>query len=288
MSRFDYIRPTSLAEAVELLNDQTYQSMPLAGGTDLMVYLHHEGPTYTRLVDISSLPEMKKISKGDQTITLGAGVTFTRVIENKMLQHDVPFLIQACRTVGSPQIRNGGTIGGNVANAAACADSLPVLVCLDTIAHLLGPKGAKREMPVSEFVISPNQTRIKSGELITHFTFNAPPDGARTAFIKLGRRNAQAISRLTMAVMVRLDSNGKIDFARVTPGAATPQTTRFTAAEDVLIGQEPGQALYEKAAKQVSTTMIEITGRRWSTEYKEPAIQALTVRALQKALDETQ
>jgi CO/xanthine dehydrogenase FAD-binding subunit len=287
MSSFDYVRPTSLAEAVELLNDQTYQNMPLAGGTDLMVYLHHEGPTYSRLVDISTLPDLKKISKKGQTITIGSGVTFTRVIENKTLQQDVSFLIQACRAIGSPQIRNGGTIGGNVANAAACADSLPVLVCLDASVHLLGPKGATREMPVSEFVLSPNETNINSGELITHFSFLAPPDGTRSAFIKLGRRNAQAISRLTMAVMVRIDSTGKIDFARVTPGAATPQTSRFTAAEEVLIGQKPGKVVYEKAAKQVSETMIEVTGRRWSTEYKEPAIQALTVRALQKALDDT-
>jgi CO/xanthine dehydrogenase FAD-binding subunit len=287
MSRFDYVRPTSLAEAIELLNDQTYQNMPLAGGTDLMVYLHHEGPAYSRLVDISTLPDLKKISKERQTITLGAGVTFTRVIENKILQEYTPFLVEACRSVGSPQIRNGGTIGGNVANAAACADSLPVLVCLDTSIHLLGPNDTRREMPVAEFVISPNKTNIEPGELITHFTFSTPPDGSKTAFIKLGRRNAQAISRLTMAVSVHLDSNGLIDYAHLTPGAATPQTRRFTAAENVLIGQEPGMALYEKAGKQVSETMIEVTGRRWSTEYKEPAIQALTIRALQKALDDS-
>ena len=287
MSRFDYVRPTSLAEAIELLNDQTYQNMPLAGGTDLMVYLHHEGPSYTRLVDISTLPDLKKISKDGQTITVGAGVTFTGVIESEILQQYTPFLVEACRAVGSPQIRNGGTIGGNVANAAACADSLPVLVCLDASIHLLGRNNTKRDMPVAEFVISPNKTKIESGELVTHFSFAAPPDGVKTAFIKLGRRNAQAISRLTMAVMVHLDPNGIIDYARITPGAATPHTTRFTAAEEILIGQEPGMALYEKTGKQVSETMIEVTGRRWSTEYKEPAIQALTVRALQKALDDS-
>ena len=287
MSRFDYVRPTSLSEAVELLNDQTYQNMPLAGGTDLMVYLHHEGPSYSRLVDISTLPELKKISKEEQTITLGAGVTVTRVIENKILQEYTPFLVDACRTVGSPQIRNGGTLGGNVANAAACADSLPVLVCLDASVHLLGPNDTRRDMPVSEFVISPNKTNLEPGELITHFTFSTPPDGSKTAFIKLGRRNAQAISRLTMAVTVHLDANGLIDYAHLTPGAATPQTIRFTAAEKVVVGQKPGMTLFEKAGKQVSETMIEVTGRRWSTEYKEPAIQALTVRALQKALDDS-
>lgn len=281
MPRFDYIRPTSLQQAIELLNDPGYKSRLLAGGTDLMVYLHHQEPNYNRVIDISLLPELKTIRKEGNQIFLGAAVTFSEAMESELLQTTVPFLVEACRQVGSPQIRNTGTIGGNVANAAACADSLPVLVCLDAAAHLSSPRG-ERTLLLTELVQEPNHTLIESGEILAYFTFDVPPAGTKTAFIKLGRRNAQAISRLTMAAMGRLGAEGQVDFVHIAPGAATPHTVRFKEAEDALIGQPPTPERLAQAARQVAEVMIQTTGRRWSTEYKEPAIIALAERALQQ------
>ncbi len=149
----------------------------------------------------------------------------------------------------------------------------------------LGAAGA-RSLPVAQLILRPNRTRIRSGELLTHFTVEAPPDGAKTAFIKVGRRNAQAISRLTMAAMGRVGADGRVDFARITPGAATPQTIRFTAAEAMLVGQPVSEELISAASRRVAEMMIAITGRRWSTEYKERAIVALAERALQAVLTE--
>lgn len=283
MPRFDYVRPTTLSQAIAFLNDPGRKCRLLAGGTDLMVYLHHRQPDFDRVVDISLLPELKAIRKEGDQILIGAAVTYTEVIESDLLQSAVPFLVEACRQVGSPQIRNTGTLGGNVANAAACADSLPVLVCLDADAHLVNGTD-KRALPVTDLVKGPNQTLIEPGEILTHFTFAAPPPQARTAFIKLGRRNAQAISRLTMATIGRVDAEGRVDFIRITPGAATPRTLRFKEAEDVLLGQRPTAELLAQAASLVAETMVRITGRRWSTEYKEPAIAALAERALQQVL----
>lgn len=284
MPKFDYVRPKALDEAIDLLDDPNHTSRLLTGGTDLMVYLHHHQPSFDRVVDISLLPELKTITRDDDTILFGSGVTFTEVIESDLLQETTPFLVEACREVGGPQIRNTGTLGGNVANAAACADSLPVLVCLDAMVHLRGING-KRQLPVSEFVIKPNQTRIEAGEILTHFSFNVPPPGAKTAFIKLGRRNAQAISRLTMAAMGRVNADGKVNFVRLTPGAATPRTVRFTEAEDMLLGQRPTQELVAVTGRKVAETMIGITGRRWSTEFKEPVIAVLAERALQRVFE---
>jgi len=279
--KFDYVRAGSVGEAVDLLNDPAYSSQPLAGGTDVLVYLHHQKQLYNRLVDISLLPELKILEREGDVIILGAGVTFTAVIESEILQAATPFLVEACRAVGGPQIRNMGTIGGNVVNAAACADSLPVLVCLDAVAHLRGPDG-ERQLPVSELVVKPNRTELNAGELLTHFTFDAPPPGVKTAFIKVGRRKAQAISRLTMAAMGRLKAGGIVDLVRITPGAATPQTVRFTQAEQLLLGHSPTDENLKAVARQVTDTMIEITGRRWSTEYKEPVIAVLAERALRR------
>jgi CO/xanthine dehydrogenase FAD-binding subunit len=236
-------------------------------------------------VDISFLPDLKRIERQGNEIVLGAVVCFSEAAESRLLQESVPFLVEACRTVGSPQIRNLGTLGGNVVNAAACADSLPVLVCLDAVAHLSGALG-DREIPVTELVLGPNHTQIEPGELLTHFTFKVPPAGVSTAFIKLGRRKAQSISRLTMAAMGRLDASGLVDFIRITPGAATSQTVRFTWVEAMLLGKPLDAALIHTAAQQVSAELIAYTGQRWSTEYKAPVVSTLAERVLTRVFDD--
>lgn len=287
MPRFDYVRAHSLDEAVQLLNEPGVVSRPLAGGTDILVYIRQQKPWFDRLVDISLVPELKTIETENGYLRLGAGVTFTEVIECELMNQVAPFLVKACLSVGSPQIRNVGTLGGNVVNAAACADSLPPLVCLDAVVHLRGP-GGERQMPVSELVVRPNKSQVEEGELLTHFSFPVPPQGVRSAFIKLGRRKAQSISRLSMASMGRTTPEGMIDFVRLTPGAATPRTVRFTDVEAILLGAEFNQALVAKAGEKVAALMIHITGRRWSTEYKEIAIKALAERALRQVLQNGQ
>lgn len=279
MPGFEYIRPNSLEEAIHLYNDERYTNRLIAGGTDVMVILYHEGPNFDRVIDISQLQDLKIIEKKDGQITFGAGVTYTEAIKSEILNSEVPFLITACKLVGSPQIRNMATIGGNVANAATCADSVPALVCLDAKAHLRGENGG-RDLLVADFVKSPNQTEIKPGEILTHFTFPVLPKNTRSTFIKLGRRNAQAISRLTVAALGKVDPQSKVEFVRITPGAATPGTRRFTEVEEMLLGKPISADLIVSAGQKTAEVMVEITGRRWSTEYKEKALAALTEKAL--------
>jgi CO/xanthine dehydrogenase FAD-binding subunit len=258
-------------------------SRPLAGGTDILVHIRQREPGFDRLVDIGLLPELKIIERDGASVHIGAGVTFTEAVESGPLNETVPFLIEACHSVGSLQIRNRGTLGGNVVNAAACADSLPPLVCLDAVAHLRGREG-ERQIPVSELVIRPNQSGVQNGELLTHFSFAVPLPDTRSAFIKLGRRKAQSISRLSMAAMGRTAASGAVDFVRLTPGAATPRTLRFTEVEAMLIGEVPTDSLLVAAGEKVAALMLDMAGRRWSTEYKEVAVKALAERALRRVL----
>ena len=274
---------------------QGFVSRPLGGGTDVLVFVRHEKPPFDRLVDISRVPEMKAIERHGDEIVVGAAVTYTEAAESPVLQEVAACLVEACLSVGGPAIRNAGTLGGNVANAAACADSLPSLVCLDAVAHLCSPTG-ERSLLVSDLVTGANRTALRldwdrrqphalqRGELITHFTFPVPPAGVRSAFTKLGRRNAQAISRLSMAAAGRLDAHGCVDFVRLSPGAATSQPRRFIEVEAMLLGHEPTDDLLAAAGVQTAEVMIDMTGRRWSTEYKEVAIQALAERTLRRAL----
>jgi carbon-monoxide dehydrogenase medium subunit/xanthine dehydrogenase FAD-binding subunit len=189
--------------------------------------------------------------------------------------------VEACKTIGGPAVRNCGTFGGNVSNAAACADSLPSLVCLEAVAHLRSTKG-ERQLKVEDLVTGPHQTQIEPGELLTHFTFKVPPENARSCFIKIGRRKAQSISRLSIAVIGTVDAAGMVDYIRVCPGAAVATPVRFPKVEGVLLGKKPDKETITAAADQLVEDMIESTGRRWSTEYKEITLKAIAERSLTK------
>lgn len=281
MAKFDYVLAKTMDDAVRLLNEPDIRSIPLAGGTDVYVALRVNPVWFDRLVDIRRIPELNEISiEGDQ-FKLGAAVTFSHAIKNPILQRVAPFLVEACKTIGGPAVRNCGTFGGNVSNAAACADSLPSLVCLEAVAHLRSTKG-ERQLKVEDLVTGPHQTQIEPGELLTHFTFKVPSENARSCFIKIGRRKAQSISRLSIAVIGTMDAEGVVDYIRVCPGAAVATPVRFPKVEDVLLGKKPDKETITAAADQLVADMIESTGRRWSTEYKEITLKAIAERSLTK------
>jgi CO/xanthine dehydrogenase FAD-binding subunit len=277
--RFGYLRASSILDAVTLLNEPGIKSRPLSGGTDLVLLMRENPPVCNRVIDISLIPELHSISRHGNQIVIGAAATFSEVIESHLVQETAPVLIQACQQVGAVQIRNMGTLGGNVANAAACADSLPALVCLDATATIATPDSTKR-IAVTELVLGPNRTVVPPGGLITSLEYTIPSPGSRSIFIKLGRRNAMAISRLTVAALGRQDHTGLIVEARLVPGSATPQIRRFAAAEKCLLGQSPGEAIFKQAADLAIEEMAQLAGRRWSSEYKEPVLTTMIFRAL--------
>ncbi|HEX9115934.1 MAG TPA: FAD binding domain-containing protein [Anaerolineae bacterium] len=279
MERFSYIRAASIAQAVTLLNEPQVRSRVLAGGTDLVLLAREDRRLCDRVVDITQIGELHRITAEGDTIRIGAAATFSEVVESPLVNATAPVLVEACRQVGATQVRNMGTLGGNVANAAACADSLPALVCLDAVAEVMTPAGPL-EWPVAELVVRPNRTLIPAGGLLVSLRFRVPAAGSRSTFIKLGRRNAMAISRLTVAALGRLDAAGRVAEARLVPGSATPQILRFSAVEKLLLGQQPGDELFDAAGRLAVDEMARLSGRRWSSEYKEPALAGMVCQAL--------
>ncbi len=284
MERLTYRRAGSVQEALDLLNDPAFKNRPLAGSTDLMLLLRHTPEICDRVVDISLIPEMHRITREGNDVVIGAACTFSEVINHPTILETAPILAEACKTVGAVQIRNMGTIGGNVANAAACADSLPALVCLDATARVLTTV-EEFNWTVSELVISPNKTRIPPGGLLVSLRYTIPPQGSRGAFIKLGRRNAMAISRLTVAALGRLDESGHIEEARFVTGSAAPQICRFKDVEASLLGKNPTPELMTAAGNLATEEMIKLSGYRWSSEFKVPALAAMTTRVLSRVFN---
>lgn len=286
MMRFAYLRPASVQEACELLNKYGGAAKVIAGGTDLMVQIRDEDKKLAGLkyvVDISQLNGLRYIQGDEDVVRIGALVTHDQIYNSPMLRTAAPFLPAACNTVGSPQIRHRGTIGGSVCNASPAADPVPALVALDAGLKLESVRGV-RVVPVTSVFEKPYRTNIAADELLTEISFKRLPAGAKTAFLKLGRRKALAIARMNVAVCLVLDGEGKVAEARIAPGSVLPKPGRVAAAEEVLVGKVPTAELLEEAGKKLAEEMVKQSGIRWSTPYKEPVIAVLTRRALQQAL----
>jgi CO/xanthine dehydrogenase FAD-binding subunit len=282
MSEFTYVRARSLDEALALLREPGVRSRVLAGGTDLANQFRKGEVACDRVVDMAHVPELRGIEDGTP-IRIGAAVTHAEIAESALLRQRAPLLVFACRQIGSPQVRNIATIGGNVVNAAACADTLPALVCLEAQAVVVSAGDIER-VPVADLIVGVGQTRLPAGGLVQAFEFEAPPLGSRMSFQRIGRRQAMSIARLSVAALGTLDAENRVSLLRVVPGAAFARFRRATNVEDLLLGQQPTAQRIADAGEEMTRLFLEESGGRWSALYKERAIAALTERALHEVV----
>ena len=285
-ARFEYFRPESLISALQFLEAHGDQTSLLAGGTDLMIAARN-GELKSRFVlDISRLDELNRIEKIDGLCAVGAGVTFTEISNSPEILKCAPLLARAAKTVGSPQIRNLGTIGGNVANASPAADGVPPLVVLRTRAHIRS-FSSERTPFVEELITAPYRTSLKPDELIVRFLIEPIPSGCRWSFQRIARRKSLAIARANVAVLASLGSQGIVEDLRLCVGSILPQPARMRMAEETLKGNVPNPELIRRASETVSAEMIRRSGIRPTTEYKKPAVEGLVIKALSETLLET-
>jgi carbon-monoxide dehydrogenase medium subunit/xanthine dehydrogenase FAD-binding subunit len=282
MKPFEYIVARSIQEATDVLATSGPDACILAGGTDLLIEFRRPmGRMPKVMVDISRIAELKGIEERNGNIVIKPLTTHAMLHHSLMLQKHSPLLSLAASWIGSPQIRNRGTIGGNIMNAATCADTIPPLIALGATVALQS-KSSTRHMPLADLFVQPYHTKANAGELLTEIQFQPLPTNARSTFVKLGRRNALSISRLSVAAVLVWDELGKIINASIVPGAAFPTWRRVPEAEEMLLGEQPSERLFAAGGQKVSEVMIAATGWRWSTEYKEPVIGVLVRRALEE------
>jgi len=278
---FAYIVARTVPEALAALGEYAGSARVLAGGTDLLLELRRpDAAPPSAVVDISRIETLRDISQEGSRILLGPLTTHAEIARSEVIRSGAPFLGAAAASIGSPQIRNRGTLGGNIMNAAACADTVPPLIALGAAATLASANG-ERECPVAEFFSRPYATLASAEELLTQVRFEALPAGVRSSFVKLGRRNALSISRLSVAAVVATNQEGLIADARIVPGAAFAVWKRVAEAEQILIGNAPSSTIFADAGRLVADAMVREAGKRWSMEYKEPVVAALVRRALE-------
>lgn len=276
----EYIKATSLQEAIDALKAAEGGVKLLAGGTDILVNAR-EGHPYRELtiVDIYGLPELCKIEEIDGWIAIGAGVTHAQIEQSALIREKAGVLADACRTVGSPQIRNHATIGGNIANASPAADSLAALSVLEAGVEI-NRLGEVRRIPLSDTIEKPYRASLSDRDLITRIFVKKASAGTKFHFYKLGRRKALAISRMTIATLLQHDASGKVERFHMTMGATFPKPMLFEDVDGMLIGKIPTPNDIEAVAEALSAKIPLIAGIRPSTSYKQPVCRKMVERIL--------
>lgn len=272
-----YQRPESVSDALSALAGG---ASVIAGGTDW--YPARLGRPLPRdILDITGLPGFAGIVTEDGGWRIGAATTWTQV-----LRADLPpafvGLKAAAREVGSVQIQNAGTVGGNLCNASPAADGMPPLLTLDAVVRVVGPEGT-RDVPLAAFVTGVRQTDLRPGELVQSL-FIPDAGGAGSSFVKLGARKYLVISIVMVAAVVRMEA-GRIAEASVAVGACSPVARRLTGLEAALAGRALAE-IGDLVTPETLSGLAPIADVRGSAEYRMEAVAELVRRAIADAAGE--
>jgi CO/xanthine dehydrogenase FAD-binding subunit len=259
----EVLTPRSLDEALRMKTERP-DAVPIQGGTDVMVELNFDRARPEALLNLNEVAELRGSSREKGSLRLGSGLTYTEAMS---LSEQLRALAEASRTVGGPQIRNRGTIGGNLGTASPAGDALPPLLVYEAEAELAGPNGSRR-VPVQEFLVGPKRNALGEDELIVAVHVRTP--GPRQTFMKIGPRNAMVIAVVSLAMCV----DEERDEIRVSFGSAGPVPGLVTGKLD------EADDLPERVAEAASP----IDDVRGTARYRRHALQVLTSRALVRCL----
>jgi CO/xanthine dehydrogenase FAD-binding subunit len=261
----EVLTPRSLEEALSLKAERP-DAVPIQGGTDLMVELNFDRSRPEAILNLNEVAELRGWSRENGTLRLGSGLTYAEAMEAE-LAGLLPALAEASRTVGSPQIRNRGTIGGNLGTASPAGDALPPLLVEDAEVELANAGGTRR-LALSEFLVGPKESALAEDELIV--AVRVAPSGSRQTFLKVGPRNAMVIAVCSLALAVDRER----EEIRAAYGSAGPVAALVTAP------LEEREAFPERLAAAASP----IDDVRGTAAYRRHALKVLTARALERVL----
>ncbi|WP_150239796.1 FAD binding domain-containing protein [Nocardiopsis quinghaiensis] len=273
----EFLSPSTLEEALEAKSAHP-DAVPIMGGTDVMVELNFDKRRPPALIDLARIPELAEYGPDGDRTRLGAGVSYTEVVEH--LSGTAPALAKASRSVASPQIRNRGTVGGNLGGASPAGDAHPSLLATDATVELASVRG-RRRVPVREFFLSLRKTARRDDELITAVLL--PEPSGPQQFAKIGTRNAMVIAVTSFALAL----DGERRAVGTGLGSAGPTPLRAEAAEEFLAqefdwenGRSPSEATVRRFGELVAAAARPIDDQRGSAEYRRHALAVMARRAL--------
>jgi carbon-monoxide dehydrogenase medium subunit/xanthine dehydrogenase FAD-binding subunit len=286
MQQFQFHSASSVEDALVFLQENGSRCKIIAGGTDLIPALRLEDIHPEFVLNVLEIEELRGIKEEDGSLWIGPTTTFAEIAESDLIRRNFPMLVQAAASVGGPQIRNRGTIGGNISNASPAADVLPAVLALEGELELRSRPSGLRRISLSEAISAPYKTHFRSDELLTGVLIKKLQPGRKMAFEKLGRRNAMARARMNLSIVLGTDKQENVTELRIVPGAVMPVARRAKRAEMKLLGQKPAGSLIESSVETLAEEMIEVTGRRWSTNYKVPVLKNIARRLLKQLIME--
>jgi carbon-monoxide dehydrogenase medium subunit len=281
----DYLKPAGLAEALDMLNEShRVRCLVYAGGTDVIPRLKARliKPPEV-LVDLKGIRELDFISYDDDSgLRIGALATISSVVANESVGQKYPVLLQGAASIASTHIQNRGTIIGNLCNAVPSADSAPALLCHGAKAVCLSKEG-ERTIELDQFLLGPNKTSLKPGEIVKEIHVPPVTRGTGGAYIKLSPRSRMDLAVVGVAAVVR-EEKGVFADARIGLGAVAPTPMRSTKAEERLKGEPISEKVILEAAKLAAQESKPIDDHRASATYRRMMVEVLVKRAIQRAL----
>lgn len=278
------IEPSTVNEAIEMLNSNPKLKI-IAGGTDVLIKLHHGNIEEVELLSIRNIPGLDEINLlEDGTISIGAMVPFSKIFRSEIINRYINILAEAAVSMGGPQIRNMATIGGNICNGAVSADGAPTLFALNALLQLESKSGV-RTVSIHEFYAGPGKVKLQPGEIMTAILITKENyDNMTGHYIKFSNRKALDISMLGVAVVCN-SKDGKFNDLRIALGVAAPTPLRCTEAEEFAKGKD----ITEETIKEIGRHAVDCSNARdsWrgSKSFREHLIDVLTQRATKEAIE---
>lgn len=282
LSRFDYYAPETIDEACKLATEIGEGAMFMAGGTDLLIKVKRNMLDPKAVIDIKNIKELEEINFDEKNgLTIGATATLTSIENNTLIKEKYPAIADAAHATANVQVRNMGSVVGNLCNAAPSAENAPVLMAMGAQVTIVSQEGTK-SIPLDEFFKGPGQTVLKQGEVITSVNVPIPPEGSGTSYQHISARGKVDISAVGVGAMLIMDGDICKD-ARIFLGAVAPTPIMAVNAQNVLKGNNITEELLQTAGLEASKECKPITDMRATAEYRTLMVAVLTGRAIDQS-----
>jgi CO/xanthine dehydrogenase FAD-binding subunit len=284
---FEYFSPRTLEEALDLLTQKKGTIKILGGGTDLLNGIQQRTVSPSSLLSLRKIPSLhhQTLDPDARELRVGSMTTLTEIVTSSLVVQKLPILAEAAACVGSIQIRNRGTIGGNICNASPAADTVPALLVLKGKAVVTGP-GGTRVIPMEDLFMGPAKTMLREDEILTEIQIPLPPEGSKGIYLKQGIRKAMDIAIVGVGVLIDFTS-AKREACRdvhIALGSVAPTPLRAFRAEEIMKGKTFEDDLIRRTAREAGNESCPISDLRASAEYRKELVVVLTERAIRKAI----
>jgi CO/xanthine dehydrogenase FAD-binding subunit len=282
---FAYVAPSTVAEALAVLDEHGDRARPLAGGTDLLVKARANVWELDAVVDIKNIPELMNLSVGNDGLSIGAGVPCYQVYDNSEIAGEYPGIVDGASIIGGIQVQSRAGLGGNLCNAAPSGDGICPLIVHSAVAKIASSSGT-REVSVEDFATGPSRTVLKTGELLVSIEVPKPAANSGAAYTRFIPRNEMDIAVAGVGVMVVLDASGKnFESARIALASVGPTPILASAAGDSLAGKPVNDETIAAAAALARDAATPITDMRGTADQRKQLVEVLTSRMIKQAVE---